>query len=162
MQPKKEIPPEEPVEATRIDDGAGIPVGRSSGSTPLTQTPYPDDTRRWKPSAPQEPFAAQRPQHAPAPPPAAGIVIPVYSPAAQGPDLNQLYNALVAALKSSQDNAITFDLAYIQTMSDAELEYLEKIRWSLTGQNRTLSLINCAPSLALALKRHPQLGALVR
>jgi hypothetical protein len=162
-----DIPPEEPIEATRIDDGAGIPIDRSAASTPLTGSPYPDDTRRWMPVAGQaapvlQPAPSVRsPVHG-AWPGQAGVVIPVYSPAAQGPDLNQLYNDLVAALKTQPDTAISFDFANIQAMNAGEIEYLEKIHWSLASQNRTLTFVNCSPSLALAMKQHPQLGELFR
>jgi len=97
----------------------------------------------------------------PASPPA-GIVIPLFSRTAHGPDFNQLYKSLVDAMNTSADQAIAFDLSGIESLDDGELEYLEKIYLSLTSQRRSLFFLHCSGYLAALIRLRPQIAPLIR
>jgi len=107
---------------------------------------------------PAAPALSQTPKSAK---PAEGVVIPLFSQVINGPDFNQLYKALVEALKKSPAT-VTFDLANIESLSDGELDYLEKIKASLVNQHRPLALINCPGNLAALMQRRPAIASLIR
>lgn len=169
-------PPEQPIQQQTIDEGA-IQIVRNVRGTFSTASSYspvppaapydgqpaataPDDsTRRLSVIRPEIP----RP---PVPPagggPAASTIIPLFSAARQGPDFTLLYDSLVAAMKTPDNRPIALDFSYINSLSDPELDYVEKICLLLAGQQRRLSFMCCSPALTEFLQRRPLIAALLR
>lgn len=165
------------VEETPIEEGSIQIVRNVRGTFETTDTmihdhEYPETPAEPEPIPPQpktvtptfshaSPFASIAAAKKPAPLPA-GIVIPLFSKTAQGPDFNQLYKSLVDAMKTSGDASFAFDLSGIESLNDGEVEYLEKIYSSLESQRRSLVFLHCSGNLAALIRRRPHIAALIR
>jgi hypothetical protein len=117
-------------------------------------------------SSPQSMSAAPPPVIKPAyqrsPADTTGVVIPLFSLAAQGADLNRLYQLLMEALKTRNDRLIVIDCAGVLQLSGQELDYIETLCRSLEGRKRSLVFQNCAPQLLALVQNRPPIAALVR
>lgn len=168
---------QQPVEDTPVDGGSIQIVRNVRGTFETTDTmihdhAYPETPAEPEPIPPQpktatppfshgSPFASIAAVKKPAPPPAR-VVIPLFSKTAQGPDFNQLYQSLVEAMKTSVDSAFAFDLSGIDSLSEGELEYLEKIYSSLASQRRSLAFLHCSGNLAALIRQRPHIASLIR
>jgi hypothetical protein len=129
-----------------------------------------DDTKRWANAGLQKQPAETMPRPptpAAAPPrppiaPFAGVTIQLFSRTSSAADLNFLYTSLMKILKTRTDRIIGIDCAGVQSLSDQEIEYLEKLCWSLKGQNREVVFSNCSSDLIVCLQRRPSLASLIR
>ena len=90
------------------------------------------------------------------------VIIPLFSPLTGGADFNTLYRALVEFMKSRRDPLIAFDCANISTLSDPDVDYIEKLYQSLLNHKRSLLLLNCSSALSALFQRRPLIAALVR
>ena len=125
------------------------------------------DTEHWPPAGHATTPAAVAPSYsAPAAPPSSpepGAVISLFSPALRGADFDFLYKAIIDILKTRPaDRVIGVDFASVVSLRDQDLDYLEKIYWSLKGQNRSLVFLHCSRTIATLAERHPPLASLIR
>ena len=86
----------------------------------------------------------------------------LYSGATKDADFQLLWKNINEILQSQPSAAITVDLSGINFMYEKEMEYLEKIKYLLTGQGGSILLINCDAELLELFHQHPQLRALVQ
>ncbi|MBN1128110.1 MAG: hypothetical protein JXA71_03945 [Chitinispirillaceae bacterium] len=157
-------PPPDPFQEGRLKSTATEqypPEPRTPQEGPSAEQAYPDDTKRGRQKTPA---SASLPPQASKPVTSTGtpVILQLLSPATGGADFNALYNNLMELIKSGSNQGIAFDCGGIQFLSDAEIEYLEKMCLSLVSQNRSTQIINCSDALRPLLQQRRQLAPFVR
>ncbi|MBN1577673.1 MAG: hypothetical protein JW913_14030 [Chitinispirillaceae bacterium] len=89
-------------------------------------------------------------------------ILKLYSETTKDADFQTLWKKINGIFQTRQNPYILIDLAGINFMYDNEMDYLEKIKYLLTGRGGSFGFINCDRELLMLFDNRPQLHSIVK